>query len=240
MGIAGWGELVTAVFLSPHPDDAELFCGATIAALARRTGVLIADLTRGELSSNGTVQSRASEAAAAARALGVREERRQLGLPDAALSARDPEHVDAVVQLLRATRPRLLFAPWVEDRHPDHVATGEIARRARALCTVGTQAEGFASPRLLFYPCHFGATPSFLVDVGETIGEWEAAVNCYASQFRRGPDSTGTPINEPGFLDHHRHRRQLWGASIGVAWAEGFLHDGPLPVSLDDLLGAGA
>lgn len=232
---------MTVLFLSPHPDDVELFCGATVAAMAARAEVRIADLTRGELSSNGNVDSRALESAAAARALGVERPRIQLGLPDAGLSARDHDQVSAVVELIRELAPGLVFAPWVEDRHPDHVAAGELARRAVALLAhrePGSPREHVAPRRILYYPCHFGKEPDLLVDVSGSMHAWEDAVRCYASQFLRQPGAgfTETPINQPGFLDQHRRRREAWGSRIGVACAEGFVHDGPWPTGLDSLL----
>jgi bacillithiol biosynthesis deacetylase BshB1 len=219
---------VKALFLSPHPDDAELFCGGTIASLVDRAEVVLADMTRGEMSSNGTVELRAAESAAAAEALGVALPREQLGLPDAALDVREARHVEAVTELLHRLEPDLLFAPWPDDRHPDHVATGEIARRAVALVA--------GPPRLLFYPCHGEIEPTLLVDVSAVIDRWEAAVRCYASQFL-GADGVPTPINRPGFVDHHRNRRIRWGSRRGVEFAEGLIHEGPWPVSPDELGG---
>lgn len=219
---------MSALFLSPHPDDVELFCGGTIASLAGRREVVLADMTRGEMSSNGTVELRTEEAAAAAKALGVTAPREQLGLPDAALDVRDPRHVDAVVDLLRRREPELLFAPWPVDRHPDHVATGEIARRAVALAGGPT--------RLLFYPCHGEIEPTLLVDVSDVIERWEAAVRSYASQFLSS-DAVATPINRPGFVEHHRNRRVRWGAMRGAAYAEGLIHEGPWPVDVAELGG---
>lgn len=223
---------MSALFLSPHPDDVELFCGGTVALLAGLTEVRIADLTRGEMSSNGTVETRAAEAVAATRALGVEAERIQLALPDAGLDARDPGQVQAVVGLIRQQRPDLLFAPWIEDRHPDHVAAGELARRAVVLAAeAGYDAPGeaFAAGRLLHYPCHSGVEPSILVDISGTIEQWEAAVRCYPSQFLNDA-GTSTPINQPGFIDHHRRRRTRWGHMRGVEFAEAFVHEGPWPV----------
>ena len=31
-------------------------------------------------------------------------------------------HIEAIVQEIRKFKPRLVFAPYWEDRHPDHVA----------------------------------------------------------------------------------------------------------------------
>jgi bacillithiol biosynthesis deacetylase BshB1 len=218
---------VKVLALSPHPDDAELFCGGTLAAFARSAEVVIADLTRGEMSSNGTVELRQREADAAASALGVVRPRRQLGLPDAALDARDRTQVDGVVELMRAEGADLVLAPWPEDRHPDHVAAGRIARRAHALTG--------ATARLLFYPCHAEIEPSLLVDVSDTIEQWEAAVRSYASQFLEA-GGVPTPINRPGFVEQHRARRVRWGARRGVAFAEGLIFEGPWPVTAASLL----
>ena len=62
---------VDVLAIGPHPDDAELLCGGTLARCAdqgQRTGIL--DLTRGETGTRGSPELRASEAAAAAEILG--------------------------------------------------------------------------------------------------------------------------------------------------------------------------
>jgi bacillithiol biosynthesis deacetylase BshB1 len=236
---------VSALFLSPHPDDVELFCGGTVAALAssgRKSRIMIADLTRGELSSNGTVELRARESTAAAEALGLDMPRVQLGLPDAGLDARDAGQLRAIVELIRRIRPKLLFAPWIEDRHPDHVAAGELARRALFFAGAPrfeAAGEVFNPERLLYYPCHAGVEPTLLMDVSTQIGRWESAVRCYSSQFSRELTDIAvveTPINRPGFLDVHRARRAEWGSRIGAGYAEGFVYEDPWTVSVADLL----
>ena len=58
--------------IGAHPDDVELGCGATIAKeVSRGKKVGIIDLTRGELGTRGTVQTRDSESAEASKILGV-------------------------------------------------------------------------------------------------------------------------------------------------------------------------
>ena len=58
--------------IGPHPDDAELGCGGTLALLARRDRrVGILHLTRGEAGTRGTADERRREAERAAQALGV-------------------------------------------------------------------------------------------------------------------------------------------------------------------------
>ena len=55
-----------------HPDDVELSAGGTIASMvAKGKRVALVDLTRGELGTRGTGDTRDLEAAAAAEILGV-------------------------------------------------------------------------------------------------------------------------------------------------------------------------
>lgn len=115
----------------PHPDDIELFCGGvmiTVSALSFRTGVV--DLTRGELASQGTADEREREAAEAADVLGLAL-RENLGFPDGFI---DPgpasPHLPVAVEAIRRHRPELLLVPWIEERHPDHVASARLMERA--------------------------------------------------------------------------------------------------------------
>src|SRR5260370_9272448 len=68
--------------IAAHPDDVELTCGGTLIKMAEKgykTGIL--DLTAGEMGTRGTPETRAKEAALAARILKV-SWRGNLGVPD--------------------------------------------------------------------------------------------------------------------------------------------------------------
>lgn len=228
------------LFLSPHPDDVELFCGGTVAHLTRGgRAVVIADLTRGERASNGTPEGRRAASLRAAEILGVHE-RPVLGLPDGGLDARDTTQVDALVGLIRRFRPRWTIAPWPHDRHPDHEAAGEMARRAHFLAGLAAhepeRGAAFRSERLIFHPCHYEVEVSVLVDVSDHMQAWRAAVEVYDDQFRGGGDRVPTPINRPGFLDGAVGRRARWGERIGVAHAEGYVTEQPWAASFVDAL----
>src|SRR5882762_10926100 len=89
----------------PHPDDIEIGLGGTVArhaAAGHRVG--LCDLTAGELSSNGTPEQRAVEAAEAARVLGAAW-RENLGWPDGGIAA-TPPLVRSAVDIIRRHRPR--------------------------------------------------------------------------------------------------------------------------------------
>lgn len=229
---------VDVLFLSPHPDDVELFCGGTVArlsALGRR--VQIADLTAGELASNGTVESRRDASLRAAEVLGALRDRPVLGLPDGGLRAQDDEQMRAIVELLRSVRPRLLFVPWPRDRHPDHVAGGELARRALFFAGLRSHAGGGAPhsvARTIYYPCHHDAPVNFCVDVGGCMDRWRSALACYADQFDPARSEKPTPINRPEFLPSQEARRREWGRRGGCTFAEAFVVEG-LPLVGDPL-----
>tara|TARA_R100000455_G_C6265103_1_gene120338 strand:- start:29 stop:241 length:213 start_codon:yes stop_codon:yes gene_type:complete len=64
-------KLDVLVFAS-HPDDAELNCGGTIAALTsqgKKVGII--DLTKGEMGTRGTQETRAEEVKKASEVLGI-------------------------------------------------------------------------------------------------------------------------------------------------------------------------
>ncbi|MDF1667350.1 MAG: PIG-L family deacetylase, partial [Planctomycetota bacterium] len=70
----------------PHPDDVEMCCGGLLISMAERGyRIAVADLTEGELGSNGTVEGRRLEAKAAAEVMGL-SHRENLKLPDGWLS----------------------------------------------------------------------------------------------------------------------------------------------------------
>ena len=122
--------MLDSLVIAPHPDDAELGMGGTIALmLSQGLSVGILDLTDGEPTPFGSVEIRARETAAATAALGVRW-RENLGLPNrrlrATLAARG-----ALAGVIRRVRPRWLFAPHWVDAHPDHVAATRLVEAAR-------------------------------------------------------------------------------------------------------------
>src|SRR5690606_6549787 len=90
--------------ITVHPDDAELGCGGTIikhVRMGKRVGVV--DLTRGELGTRGTAESRDQEARQAAEILGLAI-RENLGMRDGFFH-NDETHQLQVIQPIRKYRP---------------------------------------------------------------------------------------------------------------------------------------
>jgi bacillithiol biosynthesis deacetylase BshB1 len=112
-----------------HRDDAELNCGGTLAKAARaghRVGIL--DLTQGEMGTRGSAEIRAAEADRAAKVLGV-SVRENLELPDANITNEQSTR-ERLVRALRRFRPRVVIAPALEGRHPDHRIAAQLVRDA--------------------------------------------------------------------------------------------------------------
>ena len=104
--------------------------GGTIARLVQQGHRLtLLDLTNGEPTPTGTPERRKAESEAAAQVLGVHR-RMTLPLPNRYLVDTVENRV-AVAEVIRETRPDVLFIPYWVDAHPDHVAAERVSEAAR-------------------------------------------------------------------------------------------------------------
>jgi len=222
-----------------HPDDAELIMGGTLATeAARGRSVALVDLTRGENGSRGTPQSRAAEAEASARILGVAH-RESLGLPDGGLASA-PEQEAVLVAALRRLRPRVVLVQHWLQRHPDHAAASSMVYRASFLAGLKNYHPELGAafrPSKLCYalPTTEAASvdPSFVVDVTPFWPVKIRAIQAFASQFTPAPSDVPLPFDGWQNAVELAGRRQ--GQRIGVEFGEGFVVKEPLRV--DDVAG---
>ncbi len=191
--------------VGPHPDDVEIGVGGTVArCVAAGQRVEILDLTRGELASRGTPEERADEAQAAATILGA-SARHNVGLPDGAVG-NVPAQRMALVQHIRAIRPRTVLAPYINDRHPDHDAAHHLVRDAAQLAglvRLDTGQEPFRPERILFYRV-YGDTdfPPAVMDITSTWGEKVEAMSAHKSQlFNPNYEGAATGVSSPEFWE---------------------------------------
>jgi bacillithiol biosynthesis deacetylase BshB1 len=222
---------IDLLVFGPHADDIELGLAGTIArhtASGHRVG--LCDLTRAELSSNGTVETRAAEAAEAARVLGAAF-RENLGWPDGGI-AETPAMIRSDVELIRQHRPRTVAIPYWDDRHPDHVAASQVLRRAAfnaSLRRYETNLDPWRPDWVCYYFINDGATPSFVVDVSDYYQRKREALACYRSQFTPGAaGSVATRLTAATFQQLIESRDAQFGALAGVAFAEGIVVREPL------------
>ena len=208
--------------IAPHPDDAELGVGGTILLLqAQGARVGILDLTDGEPTPHGSPEIRARETQAATAVLGVAW-RGNLGLTNRKLEA-DLAARAKLAGVLRELRPRILFAPYWEDSHPDHVAATALIDAARFWAKLSkTDLRGtphYPDKIVYYYSVHLRlhVQPSFVLDVTPYLETKMKALMCYSSQFIEGRATT-----PPTFLDDLRDRASYWGWTIGAQYGEPF------------------
>ncbi|QSF43167.1 bacillithiol biosynthesis deacetylase BshB1 [Paenibacillus tianjinensis] len=218
-----------------HADDAEIGMAGTIAKhTAAGLKVGLCDLTAAEMSSNGTVERRKQEAQQAAEVLGA-SVRTNLGLPDRGLYLTE-EHLAAVTAEIREFAPAIVFAPYWEDRHPDHIACSKLVEEAvfnSKLRKYMPDKPAIPAPLLYFYFINDLGRTDLIVDVTQQYGLKEQALSCYRSQFEKipGEDVVSTPLNE-GYIERVRSRDMLLGQRRLIPFAEGFAAKVPHAVDL--------
>jgi len=231
--------------IAPHPDDAELGCGGTLAkhrALGKTTGII--DLTAGELGTRGSAPIRLREAQTAAEILGLTI-RENLGFEDGFFT-QDKATLLRLIAAIRQYQPEVVLASALRDRHTDHAKGAELIKTAcflAGLARIETlhpqtgQPQPAWRPRAVYHFIHdYLLLPTLVVDVTDF---WETkieSVKAYKTQFF-DPESQEptTPISTPDYFDFLVGRAKDMGRSIGAALGEGFIKE--TPVQMNDFFG---
>jgi bacillithiol biosynthesis deacetylase BshB1 len=213
-----------------HPDDAELGCSGTILkhiASGKKVGII--DLTRGELGTRGTAETREQESVDSTRILGLHV-RENLGMRDGFFK-NDEEHQMKVIRVIRKYNPEIVLSNALYDRHSDHGRGGDLVNDAvflGGLAKIKTELNGVDQgafrPRLLLqYIQDRYIEPDILVDISDF---WEKKMECvhaFKTQFfNPDNDDQQTYISSPDFLKVIEARSRELGKSIGAIHAEGF------------------
>lgn len=228
--------------------------GGTIARLASQGHeVLLLDMTNGEPTPLGDLATREREAEAARavldagtgrvsrRMLEVEGEARGHGGEGAwggrALPNRFVEYSiaarRAVASVIRMHQAEVVFLPYPEDAHPDHIATTRIVEDARfdaKLSKIDLPGEKIY-PRWMFYyyatHLRWVADPSFLIDVTGFEGQKIASMEAYHTQFvapgRIGANPAGQSVES--FVTE---RLGYFGSRIATRYAEPFYTKEPV------------
>ncbi|MFY8187753.1 MAG: bacillithiol biosynthesis deacetylase BshB1 [Flavobacterium sp.] len=228
-----------------HPDDVELGCGGTLAkeiSLNKKVGII--DLTRGELGTRGTAETRDEEAAAAAKILGVAV-RENLQMRDG-FFVNDEAHQLQIIQKIRQYRPDIVLCNAVSDRHIDHGKGSKLVSDAcflSGLLKIETTHLGENQapwrPKFVYHYIQWNnLTPDFVVDISGFIENKKAAILAYKTQFyQSNSDEPVTPIATLNFLESIEYRAKDLGRLIGTDFAEGFTTERVLAVnSLENLI----
>src|SRR5579862_3198954 len=217
---------VDILAIAAHRDDVELTCGGTLlraVGFGRRTAIL--DLSAGETGTRGTAELRAEEAARAAAVLGV-SVRDNLGFPDAGI-VNTPETRAQVAMVIRRLAPRVVIAPALRGRHPDHRVTAELVRDAcfvAGLAKLGPELPPHRPKKVIHCVTYREdwEKPTFVVDITDVFERKLEAIGCYGSQFA-GVEQGGEvyPNGDP-FFDVLRHHAAHYGSLIRTRYGEPF------------------
>jgi N-acetylglucosamine malate deacetylase 1 len=216
--------------IAVHPDDAELCCSGTILkhiALGKKVGIV--DLTRGELGTRGTAETRDEEAADSAKILGLHI-RENLRLRDGFFQ-NDEFHRLEVIKAIRKYQPEIILSNALEDRHPDHGRAGDLVYDSvflSGLPKIETSIDGIKQeahrPRLLlqFIQDRY-LKPDIIVDISDHMDKKIESIQAFKTQFYN-PDVEGqeTYISSPEFFESVIGRSREFGKSIGTTFGEGF------------------
>lgn len=228
-----------------HPDDVEMSCGGTLAKLVsegKKVGII--DLTRGELGTRGTAETRDVEAQDAARILGVHI-RENLCFRDG-FFVEDEAHQLEIIRMIRKYQPEIVLGNAILDRHPDHGKGSKLVRNALFLSGLakvetfekGEKQQAWRPKRFFTYIQDYALEPQFIVDITPFYEQKMASIRAYKTQFY-DPNSQEpeTYISTKGFWDFFHSRVHNTGHVIGTTYGEGFLSETPIKVAdLMDLI----
>lgn len=217
-----------------HPDDADIFCGGTLAKHADcGDEVAVVHLTRGEYggfdaTENEVAAVREREAAASAEALGA-----EVGFLDF-LDGRITYSLDdrlAIVDVIREYEPDVILTHYREDMHPDHRTASRLVTDAyymASLPLVETEHPPH-DPENVYY---FGKPtaefePSVFVDISEYQDVKEDAIDCHESQVEFLQEHGGIDAEFEHLVEGVRAEARVLGKRTGARFAEGFepLHE---------------
>src|SRR5665213_2325301 len=216
-----------------HPDDVELGCsGVLLTEKNNGKKIGIIDLTRGELGTRGTAETRDEEAANSAKILGT-DIRENLDMADGFFRD-DEENQRKIITVLRKHQPEIILCNAPDDRHPDHGRAARLVTEAAFLSGLrkiethdGKIRQEAWRPKYVFnYIQDQYFKPDFVVDISDFIEKKLEAIQSFKTQFFSGDsmdDEPQTYISTPEFLDSVINRSKVYGKMIGVKHAEGFL-----------------
>jgi N-acetylglucosamine malate deacetylase 1 len=201
--------------------------GGTIARLIEQGhDVLLLDMTNGEPTPHGSPRIRAAEAKQAAAILGLKRPRKLLGLKN-----REVVHSirarHAVAGVIRRHQASIVFLPYFEDAHPDHIAVTRIVEDARfdaKLTRTNIPGRPIYPRWLIYYYCtHLRSVPNpgFCFDISAQMDRKEKAILAYRSQFI-------VPEKNRRVVTWLRQMNGYMGSRIGTDYAEPFYTREPL------------
>lgn len=218
-----------------HPDDADIFCGGTLASHADRgDDVTIVHMTRGEYGGLDATESevaaiREAEAERSGEVLGASSVE-FLDFEDGRVTY-SLENRMAVVDCIREHDPDVVLTHYREDMHPDHRTTSRLVSDAYYMASLPLAETDHppCDPDNVYF---FGKPtssfePSTFVDVTGYEDVKAEAIESHDSQVEFLDEHGGIDAEFDNLVDGVLAENRALGRRVGVSYAEGFapLHE---------------
>ena len=184
--------------IGAHPDDIELGCGGLLLKAARQGhNVFMYILTRG--SASGDPAQREAEQKVASRIIGARASWID-NFEDTKLSP-GVELINHIEQVIRMTRPDIIYTHPPGDTHHDHRAAAAATREAARFV-----------PNILCYemPVTKDFRPQIYCDISDVLDEKVELLNAFASQSEKA----FLKSNAVKGLSHYRALQSRLGMNV--------------------------
>ena len=236
------------IVFGAHPDDAELAMGGTISKLTKnKYKVGIVDLTKGEMGTRGNARTRKKESETASEILKIKV-RENLSIPDGDIKLSE-ENLKKVVKAIRKYSPQIIFAPYKNDRHPDHINASALIKKAmftsgltKFKTTDNKKTQNAYRPKKIFYYMQtYTFDPTFIIDISDTFDDKMKSIYAYNTQvYSPGKSKNTGPetfISTPEFMAYIEARAKSYGFQIGRKYGEPFFCEEEIVMSLEGLFG---
>src|SRR6266404_6599189 len=185
----------------------------------------ILDLTAGEMGTRGTPETRAKEAAKAAKLLGVAW-RGTLGVPDSDVQPAR-QHKLRLAGAIRELRPKTVILPYWEARHPDHYHASTLGYEGcflAGLKQLPIEGEAHRPFKILYSISYADVRPTFVVDISKEFEQRRKAILAFESQFRpaKGAPKSKVFLAIDRLEDEMNQLARHYGQMIGVKYGEPF------------------
>ena len=219
-----------------HPDDVELGASGTVLShIARGYKVGIVDLTKGELGTRGSAETRLQEAEASSKILGITS-RDNLGFRDG-FFFKDETHLLRVIEMIRKYQPEIVLCNTPVDRHIDHGKGADLVHEAcflsglRKIETIlnGIEQTAWRPKNVYHYVQDYYLKPDVIVDITPFMEKKLQCIMAYSTQFYNPTaKEPATAISGKDFIDFIEARAREYGRLIGVEFGEGFTTKRPV------------
>jgi bacillithiol biosynthesis deacetylase BshB1 len=166
--------------------------------------------------------------------------RENLNIPDGGI-IRNKTNLMKIIKVIRKYKPKIVFAPYVNDRHPDHIDTSILAKEAvfsSGLTKINTlykniRQEAYRPKKIFYYMQTYTFDPSFIVDISGYHEIKMEAVKSYSTQFFDSKSKEPqTFISRPEFINYIESRALFYGFQIGKQYGEPFYSEEKIELDL--------